>query len=58
MRPNKLSRTSSAYALYQVGTGKQGEEAIHVLGNSTVRCFAVSELPLDDQERVLDFAPY
>ena len=33
-------------------------EPIHVLGNSPIRCLAVSELPLDDQEHVFDLASY
>ena len=31
-------------------------EPIHVLGNSPIRCLAVSKLPLDNQEHVLDLA--
>ena len=54
LRSYKLCGTSGPDALYQVGTGKQGIKAIQVLGNSTVYYLRISELPLDDEERILD----
>ena len=58
VRPCKFGQASGSYALYQVGTGKQGKETIHVLGDSTVDYLRVSELSLDNQKGVFDFAAH
>ena len=52
----ELLRSATPYAHEQVRTAKQHVEPIHVLGNSAVRCLAVSELPLHDQERMFNLA--
>ena len=46
------------YAHEQIRTSEQHVESIHVFGNSPIRCFAVSELPLHDQKRMFHLTPY
>ena len=54
----ELIGSAATYAHEQVRTAKQHIEPIHVLSNSPIRRLAVSELPLDDQERMFDLASY
>lgn len=53
----ELFCSAAAYAHDQVRTAKQHVKPVHVLGNSAICCFAVSELPFHDQKRMLHFTP-
>ena len=52
----KLISAPGPEAFYKICTGEQDMKSVHVFRNTTVHDFGITELPLNDQERMLDFA--
>lgn len=54
----KLISAPGPEALDKAYTGEQNMKSVHVFRNTAIYVFGITELPLDNQERMLDCSAY